>query len=313
MRHVLVSVLTATYDRAATLPDVFAGLVEQTAELEWIVVDDGSTDHTVDVVTALASRAPFPVRLLTQPNRGKHAALNRGVRHARGELVLIVDSDDRLLPDAVTRLLARWRDIPEDRRAAYCGVWARCVERDGGLIGDGFPGPTPVDCGWHEFVYAHRARGDRCGVLRTDLLRAHPFPEPPDRRYVAEGTVWRRIGTTYLTRHVNDPVLLVRTDNQDRLTLRSWADARIAAGTHDQNADVLCLDLRWFRHAPRSFVRSAMYYTRSGLCQGVPLRRQAARLPPPARALWAATLPMSTAAWLLRDRGRLSRAAWPAP
>jgi hypothetical protein len=66
---------------------------------------------------------------------------------------------------------------------------------------------------------------------------------------------------------------------------------------------VLSEDLRWFRHAPGAFVRSAVHYARAGLHERTALTEQAARLPGPARLLWAGALPVGAALWL-RDRRR---------
>jgi glycosyltransferase involved in cell wall biosynthesis len=299
----LVSVVTATYNRAATLPALFASIVAQDADVEWVVVDDGSTDGTAELVTAMAESAPFPVRLLRQPNRGKHVALNRGIPMARGSMALLIDSDDALLPGGLGRLLDRWGEIPAGLRGGFFGVVGRCFDETGRRIGDRFPGRRPVDCNWHDAVYVHRARGDRSGLLRTDVLRAHPFPEPDDRSFVMEGLVWRQIGRRYLTRYVDDPLVLVNTSGHDRLTRRPVGE--ICAALRDYHAVVLTQDMPWFRHSPALFVRAAVQYGRLGMVQRIPLHRQGAELSGRARLLWASMLPVSALLWL-RDRRGLS-------
>jgi glycosyltransferase involved in cell wall biosynthesis len=300
----LLSVVTATYNRAGTLPTLAASIEPQGQDLEWIVVDDGSTDSTPEVMADLAARASFPVKVIRLPHRGKHVALNRGVPAARGEMIAMIDSDDELLPGGLARLLAHWHDMPPSRREAFVGVSGRCVDETGALIGNGFPGPTPVECSWHAAVYVHHARGDRCGILRADVLRDHPFPEPAGRQFVSEGTVWRRIGRRYLTRYVDDRVLLVHRDGADRISRRPFE--QLAAAMREHYGVVLAQDLPWFRHAPTRFLGAAVQYARAGLHEGVPLSRQADDLPLAARALWASALPVSAVLWV-RDRRRFSR------
>jgi glycosyltransferase involved in cell wall biosynthesis len=93
-----VSVIIPTYNHAALLPHAVESVLAQTRRAdEVIVVDDGSTDATDEMV---ARRYPA-VRLLTQPNRGLSAARNRGLQAARGDLVVFLDADDWLTPDAL--------------------------------------------------------------------------------------------------------------------------------------------------------------------------------------------------------------------
>jgi len=296
----LVSIVTATYNRAATLPTLYASIAAQGVDVEWVVVDDGSTDETPDLMADLTSSAPFPIRHLSQPNRGKHTAVNRGVPLARGELVALVDSDDELVPGGIARLLARWNEIPSTLRDGFFGVVGRCVDDDGHRIGDDFPGPAPIDCSWHDAVYIHRATGDRSGLLRADILRAHPFPEPAGQNYVFEGMVWREIGCRYQTRYVDDPLVQVHTAGSDRLSHRRTGQMRRPVLQH--YSAMLTEDLAWFRHAPSMFLRAAVQYTRCSLGERIPLRRQVADLSGPARILWASALPVGTVLWLQDQR-----------
>lgn len=98
-RDPAVSIVLPSYNRAAFLPDAFAAIRAQTfADWELIVVDDGGTDDTADVVGRLAAAEARPVRYVRQENRGPAAARNAGVDHARGRYVAFYDSDDLWLP-----------------------------------------------------------------------------------------------------------------------------------------------------------------------------------------------------------------------
>lgn len=97
----LVSVIIPTHDRARLLPEAVRSVFEQDHRpLEVVVVDDGSTDDTAEVLERLAAEAPHgaALRWLRQPQRGAPAARNAGLRACRGEFILHLDSDDVLLP-----------------------------------------------------------------------------------------------------------------------------------------------------------------------------------------------------------------------
>ena len=108
-RRPLVSVVIPCYGQAHLLPEAIEGVLAQTyPEVELIVVDDGSPDDTADV----AGRYPG-VRLVRQENRGLAGARNAGLQVARGEYVLFLDADDRLMPCAVEAHLSCFDKHPE--------------------------------------------------------------------------------------------------------------------------------------------------------------------------------------------------------
>jgi cellulose synthase/poly-beta-1,6-N-acetylglucosamine synthase-like glycosyltransferase/peptidoglycan/xylan/chitin deacetylase (PgdA/CDA1 family) len=103
-----VSVVVPAYNEAANIAATVRSLVANDyPQIEVIVVDDGSTDATARIVAGL--RLPN-VRLLRQPNAGKPAALNRGLNHARFDLVVLVDGDTVFEPDAIGRLIQPFTD-----------------------------------------------------------------------------------------------------------------------------------------------------------------------------------------------------------
>ncbi|GAB4375665.1 MAG: hypothetical protein Kow0062_14960 [Acidobacteriota bacterium] len=99
-----VSAVIPTWNRAGTIAGAVASCREQTVAVhEIVVVDDGSTDGTAE----LLARLDGPLRVIRQDNRGVAAARDGGARAAAGPWLLFVDSDDALAPDAVERGLAQ--------------------------------------------------------------------------------------------------------------------------------------------------------------------------------------------------------------
>src|SRR5690348_12287413 len=101
-----VSIVITNYNYAAYLRDsVESALAQDHAAAEVIVVDDGSTDGSLEVLSLLKDAHP-ELTLLLGANGGQAAAMNRGWRAARGEWVLFLDADDFLEPGAVSAALA---------------------------------------------------------------------------------------------------------------------------------------------------------------------------------------------------------------
>ncbi len=105
----LVSAAIITHNRARYLADAITSVLAQTVtDVELIVVDDGSTDETADVVAPYLDR----IRYVRQQRRGKAAARNAAVELARGELIAFCDSDDSWYPDRLERQLAALKQRP---------------------------------------------------------------------------------------------------------------------------------------------------------------------------------------------------------
>lgn len=93
----LFTVFTPTYNRGYLLDRLFQSLSRQTIRnFEWLIIDDGSTDNTAELVARFIAEADFPVRYIKQKNQGKHIAINRAINNAEGKWYLPIDSDDFL-------------------------------------------------------------------------------------------------------------------------------------------------------------------------------------------------------------------------
>ena len=102
----MITVLTPTFNRGGRLQSLWNSLQKQTVkDFEWLVVDDGSTDGTKDLITQLQEKSDFPIRYIYKSNDGKHTALNVGIQTICSELIFIVDSDDCVTDDAVESIL----------------------------------------------------------------------------------------------------------------------------------------------------------------------------------------------------------------
>jgi glycosyltransferase involved in cell wall biosynthesis len=96
----LVTAILPVFNREASIARAIESVLGQTyGNVELIVVDDGSTDGTADILARYSERAT----ILAQSNGGAYKARNLALRRARGELVAFVDSDDAWLPDKLAR------------------------------------------------------------------------------------------------------------------------------------------------------------------------------------------------------------------
>lgn len=197
------TVFTPTYNRAHLLPRAYKSLQEQTfRDFEWLIIDDGSTDNTAELVRQWQQEADFCIRYYWQENSGKHVAHNRAVNRAAGELFVCLDSDDWLVPNALERLLYHWHSIPHEQRSRFVGVAGLYAYPDGTIVGTRFPQDV-MDANAVTIRTLYHVKGDKFGMNRTDVLRQFPFPEDLGR-FVTEALVWNRIALKYKIRFVNE-------------------------------------------------------------------------------------------------------------
>lgn len=121
----MISVIIPTYNYAVFLPFAIRSCLDQTYKsIEIIVVDDGSTDHTKDVIEEFNNHITY----LFQENRGVSAARNRGLELAKGDYITFLDSDDYLTNDSLElriEILKRHTDIGIVFTSTYSKTWGK--------------------------------------------------------------------------------------------------------------------------------------------------------------------------------------------
>lgn len=189
----LITIFTPTYNRAYILFRLYESLKIQTdRRFEWIIVDDGSTDNTEDLISLwLKSDNDFPIKYVRQPNGGKHRAINRGVEEASGNLFFIVDSDDYVTPDAIECINREWEMVEDKSKMA--GLCFRKVNVDTlKVIGKPFP-QDRSNASSLTICYKWGIKGDKAEIFRTDILRKNRFPDIKGEKFITEAAVWNKI------------------------------------------------------------------------------------------------------------------------
>lgn len=168
-----LTVFTPTYNRAHTLVRTYESLCRQTCnDFEWLIVDDGSTDNTEEVVKPWLEEQKISVRYIKKENGGLHTGYTTAFANIDSELNVCIDSDDYMPDDAVEIIVETWaeRGRGHEEIAGIIGL-------DYAIAGDALGGPFPITKNaryceittWHE--------GDIKIVCRTDILKElSPMP-----------------------------------------------------------------------------------------------------------------------------------------
>ena len=200
----MITVFTPTYNRAYSLPRLYESLKAQKFhDFEWLIVDDGSSDNTAEVVRGWIEEKSLNIHYIKTVNGGKHRAINKGVTLANGELFFIVDSDDRLPDDSLYWVHRYYEEIKDDD--LFAGVAASRAYPDGKKIG-GSVSYEILDTDYVSFREKYKVKGDMAEVWRTDILRQYPFPEFDGEKFLTEAVVWDEIAKKYKLRYLNKAI-----------------------------------------------------------------------------------------------------------
>ena len=184
-----LTIHTATYNRAYILPQAYESLKAQTCkDFEWIITDDGSTDGTDELIRSWQMEDNgFLIVHNPQNHGGLPRAINSGVEKASGDWFMRLDSDDRLVPHAVEKVLGWIAEIESDK--SFVGVgFAKC-QPDGSFMKPQTPLIDPK-VGYVDADNIERAKYnldmDMCEAERTSLLREFPHQCWPGETFAPE-------------------------------------------------------------------------------------------------------------------------------
>ena len=195
MENLKITVFTPTYNRADLLGVLYNSLKNQSYKnFEWVIVDDGSTDETEELVTKLKKENNLIIRYEKQENQGKHIAINKGVSIANGECFFIVDSDDRLPKKSLEIINKKFNKIRNNNKIAGV-VGLRCYF-DGNVIGTNMP-EDELLCTALEYRHTYNIVGDRAEAIKTAVLKEYPFPKFGEEKFLSESIVWNKISLKY--------------------------------------------------------------------------------------------------------------------
>ena len=200
----MVTIIIATYNREHTLGRVIDSVLAQDlADWELIVVDDGSEDDSAALVEHYADRR---IRLVRHgANKGVTAAKNTGFNQMRGDWFTTIDSDDEMVPDALSVMLSA------AERTGATAVNCNAIDTVTGAIA----GTGITTDGWLD---PSNVSGIHWGITRSELLGDLRFDE---RLPWGEEALWLKIGRKARRYYLCRPLLIVHTEGSDRLTLKN--------------------------------------------------------------------------------------------
>ena len=203
MGNLFLTVFTPTYNRAHTLRRVYASIKSQILQkidgtylFEWIIVDDGSSDNTKELIEKWQKEVDFEIIYHFKENQGKPAASRKGIELAKGEWFLFCDSDDAFLPETVETFYNIYKNFSQEEIERCGGIGVLCQDQFGNRVGNDYPiehkllPSMDVVFGWRD-----KGLGETWALLKTQNLKKYfVIPnEAKDLKFIPESFFWSRI------------------------------------------------------------------------------------------------------------------------
>lgn len=177
---------------------------------EWVIVNDGSTDNTIDVVNKIIRKSRVPIKFITiKENSGKHVAWREATKAFEGRYVLTCDDDDPIALNVLDVFDEYWAQLEESSDyASFWEVRARAQYEDGRLVGEELPKPY-FDSDYNEVTFKLHKGCEMGGCRKVEILRneaAVPdhFIFEEQCSNFPEGVRWSCAARKYKTRFVPD-------------------------------------------------------------------------------------------------------------
>lgn len=199
-----LTVFTPTYNRAHTIGLCYKSLLRQTSsDFKWLIIDDGSSDSTRELVEGWIAEGKIPIQYHYQENQGMHGAHNAAYRLIDTELNVCIDSDDYLADNAVELIIEKWK---KDGSEQYAGIIGLDATFDGSIIGTQFQTPQTSLSGF----YMQGGKGDKKLVYRTSIINSVPeYPVFEGEKYVGLGYKYQLIDLKYQLLTLNETLCYV--------------------------------------------------------------------------------------------------------
>ncbi|MDR0306120.1 MAG: glycosyltransferase family 2 protein [Chitinispirillales bacterium] len=216
-----VTVFTPTYNRKHTLKRAFESLQRQTfLDFIWLIVDDGSTDDTNELVEEFKKEAVFPIEYYYKENGGKHTAYNFSHEFVKTEYRITLDSDDELPDNTLEQIKKAWESIPQEDYDRFWCLRGRCIVAETGeVMSDEWPQGINTLKGKKQHKQVLKAlKGENPLCQKSNIFCKYLYPIYPGfKGTLPPGIIYETVNSDYDQYCVNDIFTIYHTDTPNSL------------------------------------------------------------------------------------------------
>lgn len=198
-----LSILTATYNRENTLPKLYQSIVSNLydkLEVEWLIMDDGSTDSTKSLVQDFIDKSKFSIKYYYQDNKGKMSAINNLVKYAQGELLIECDSDDYFMENAFEKIYSKAGCLLDDNEL-YALIFLRDMSNID-VSGKKFI-VEDKKTSMFDMYFKENMNGEKIILYKTSVRKMYEYVLEENERFSTEARMHYKIEEKYKVKCFN--------------------------------------------------------------------------------------------------------------
>ena len=255
-----LTVFTPTFNRAFCLNQLYQSLLAQTNnDFLWLLIDDGSTDTTNDLVASWIAENIIEIQYIYKQNEGMHSGHNTAYETISTELSICIDSDDYMPIDAVDLIVTKWNQEKNKNVAGLIGLDAF---KDGTIVGDKIPAIV-TNSTLKNLYQKHKITGDKKLVIRTSVVKEFPaYPIYENEKLVPLGVLYLMIDQKHQWICTNDVYCIVEylSDGSSNTIVKQYKQSPKGFGYSR------LIEMKYSQRFSYTFTR-AMHYISSCLFQ----------------------------------------------
>lgn len=204
-----ISVLTPTFNRANLLEKLYKSILENgkySIEIEWLIMDDGSTDNTKEIVNDFQTQNTYSnieIKYFYQENQGKMVAINKLVEQVTGDYIIDCDSDDYFTNNAF-KIMKEEIEKNIEEKDIYGLVFLK-YDQNNNNMGNNFKNKKTT---MFDLYFREGETGEKAILFKTDIRKKYKHELEHGEKFVTEARMYHKIDEKYKMICVNKPIMI---------------------------------------------------------------------------------------------------------
>ncbi|CFB68809.1 glycosyltransferase family 2 protein [Yersinia enterocolitica] len=250
-----VTVFTPTFNRAHVLKRCYLSILDQHRDdIEWLIIDDGSTDDTANIVKGFKNENKLKIKYIYQDNSGKQAAWNKAVENASGDYFIGVDSDDILVSDSISQLLEVSTVFADN---SIIGIRAISMNSEKMKPDSLYLYGHNSKSSWFD-EFRSGLRGERIDFFKTKILKKYLYPINENIKFIPEIWFYSTVSKDYCFYYSSIHVGVFFDDDQTNRLSKSSIKKHATGHYISRKALLENIPLKIWLSRPLDFLKSVL-------------------------------------------------------